>query len=89
MNKGEFVKAIAEKAGLTQKQAEEALKAHIEVVTATLKKGEKIQLVGFGTYDIKNKPAREVFNPLTKKKMKVAASKVPAFKMGKAFKELF
>lgn len=89
MNKTEFIGAIAEKASLTRKQAEGAYDAMLATIEETLKKGEKIQLVGFGSYDIKEKPAREVFNPLTKQKQKIAASKVPAFKMGKAFKLLF
>ena len=89
MNKTEYVKAVAEKAGLTHKQAEAAYEAQLEVVKEALKKGEKVQLVGFGTYELKVKPAREAYNPLTKQKMKLAACKVPAFKMGKAFKEQF
>jgi len=89
MNKTEFLKAIAQKADLTGKQAQAAYEAIVATVEETLKKGEKIQLVGFGTFEIKEKPARECINPATKQKIKVAACKVPAFKMGKAFKELF
>lgn len=89
MNKTEFLKAIAEKAELTGKQAAKVYDAIVATVEEALKKGEKIQLVGFGTFELKAKPARECINPLTKKKIKVAASKCPAFKMGKAFKELF
>lgn len=89
MNKSEFLKAIAEKANLTGKQAQSALDAMIATVEETLKKGEKIQLVGFGTFELKEKPARECINPTTKQKVKVAACKNPAFKMGKAFKALF
>lgn len=89
MNKTEFLKAIAEKADLTGKQAQAAYEAILATVEETLKKGEKIQLVGFGTFEIKEKPARECINPATKQKIKVEACKVPAFKVGKAFKELF
>ena len=89
MNKTEFIGAIAEKAELSKKQAEAAYEAMLETVKEALKAGEKVQLVGFGSYELKEKPAREVFNPLTKQKQKLAACKVPAFKFGKAFKELF
>ena len=89
MNKTEFVKAIAEKANLTQKQAEAAYQAQLEVIAETLKGGDKVALVGFGTYELKSKPAREVYNPLTKQKTKLPASNVPSFKMGKAYKDLF
>ena len=70
-------------------QAEAAYSAVVETVVDALKDGEKIQLVGFGSYELKEKPAREVYNPLTKQKQNIAASKVPSFKFGKAFKELF
>ncbi len=89
MNKTEFLNAIAEKAELTKKQAETAYDAMIETIVETLKAGDKIQLVGFGSFEVKEKPEREVFNPLTKQKQKIAACKVPAFKMGKAFKANF
>lgn len=89
MNKTDFLKAIAQKADLTGKQAQAAYDAIVATVEETLKKGEKIQLVGFGTFELKEKPARECINPATKQKIKVAACKVPTFKMGKAFKELF
>ncbi len=89
MNKTEYVKAVAEKAGLTHKQAEAAYNASLEVIKEALEGGDKVSLVGFGTYELKSKPAREVFNPLTKQKVKLPASKVPSFKMGKAYKDLF
>lgn len=89
MNKTEFLKAIAEKAELSGKQAQNAFNALVSVVEEELKKGEKIQLVGFGTFELKEKPARECINPATGAKVKVPASKNPTFKMGKAFKELF
>lgn len=89
MNKTEYVKAIAERAGLTHKQAEAAYAAQLEIIREELERGEKVALVGFGTYELKNKPAREVYNPLTKEKVKLAASRVPSFKFGKAYKDLF
>lgn len=89
MNKTEFIAEVAAKADLTKKQAEAAYEAMLETVVEALKGGDKVQLVGFGSFELKEKPAREVFNPLTKKKQTLAASKVPAFKIGKAFKALF
>ncbi|HBB44857.1 MAG TPA: HU family DNA-binding protein [Clostridiales bacterium] len=89
MNKTEFIREVAEKADLSKKQAEAAYDAMMETIVESLKGGEKIQLVGFGSFDLKEKPAREVYNPLTGKKQKIAASKVPSFKLGKAFKDLF
>jgi len=89
MNKGEFLKAVAAKAEVTQKQADAFYDAMLDVISAELKKDEKIALIGFGTFEIKKKAAREGINPLTKKKIKIAASKVPAFKFGGAFKDQF
>lgn len=89
MNKTELVREIADKANLSKKQAEAAYDAMLETIVEVLKDGQKLQLVGFGSYELKEKPAREVYNPLTQKKQKIAASKVPSFKFGKAFKELF
>lgn len=89
MNKTEFLKAVAAKAELSGRQAQNAYDAILAVVEETLKKGEKVQLVGFGSFELKNKPAREGINPLTKAKVKIPASKAPSFKVGKAFKELF
>ena len=89
MNKTEFIAEIAAKADLTKKQAETAYDAMLETIVEALKKGDKVQLVGFGSFELKEKPAREVFNPLTKKKQVLPASKVPACKLGKAFKSLF
>ena len=88
MNKTELVSAIATKADLTKKDAEKALAAFIDVVGATLKKGDKIQLVGFGTFETRKRAAREGKNPQTGAKIKIAASTVPAFKAGKALKDL-
>ena len=86
MNKTELVAAIADQAGLSKKDAEKALKAFTDTVTAELRKGEKVQLVGFGTFEVSNRAAREGRNPQTGKAMKIAASKAPKFKAGKALK---
>ena len=87
MNKTELVEAMAKKAGLTKKDAEAAVKAFTEVVTKELKKGGKIQLVGFGTFEVAKRAAREGRNPQTGKTMKIKASKAPKFKAGKALKD--
>ena len=87
MNKAELVAAIAEKTELSKKDSEKALKAFIDVVTDELKKGEKIQLVGFGTFEVSKRAAREGRNPQTGKTMKIAASLAPKFKAGKALKD--
>ena len=89
MNKTQFVEEIATKANLTKKQADAAYSAMMETIVETLKNGEKISLVGFGSFELKHKEARELFNPLTKERVKIDASDVPTFKMGKAFKDLF
>ena len=87
MNKTELVAAIAENAGLTKKDSEKVLKAFVEVVTEELKKGEKVQLVGFGTFEVSERPEREGINPQTKEVITLAASKAPKFKAGKALKD--
>lgn len=87
MNKTELVAAIAEKTQLTKKDSEVALKAFVEVVSEQLKKGEKIQLVGFGTFEVSERAARTGKNPQTGKAIKIPASKAPKFKAGKALKE--
>lgn len=87
MNKTELVAAMAESAELSKKDAEKALKAFVDVVTEELKKGEKVQLVGFGSFEVTQRAAREGINPLTKEPMKIAASKAPKFKAGKALKD--
>ena len=87
MNKTELVAAIAEKSELSKKDSEKALKALIDTVTEELKKGEKIQLVGFGTFEVIERAAREGRNPLTGEKMEIKASKAPKFKPGKALKD--
>ena len=87
MNKTELVAAMAESADLSKKDAEKALKAFIEVVTDELKKDEKVQLVGFGTFEVSKRAAREGRNPQTGKTMSIPASKAPKFKAGKALKD--
>ena len=87
MNKTELVTAMADQAGLTKKDAEAALKAFVDVITEGLKNGEKISLVGFGTFDVAERAAREGINPATGKKIQSAASKAPKFKAGKALKD--
>ena len=88
MNKTELVAAIAEQAELSKKDSEKALKAFIDVVSDELKKGEKIQLVGFGTFEVADRPARMGRNPKTKESMPIPASKAPKFKAGKALKDM-
>lgn len=87
MNKTELVAAMAEQAELSKKDSEKALKAFIDVITEELKKGEKIQLVGFGTFEVAERAAREGRNPLTGETMQIKASKAPKFKAGKALKD--
>ena len=87
MNKTELIAAIADKAGIAKKDADKALGAFIESVTDELKAGGKVQLVGFGTFEVKERAARTGINPQTKQQIKSAASKAPAFKAGKAFKD--
>ncbi len=88
MNKTELVAAIAEKAELSKKDSENALKAFIDVVAEELQKGEKIQLVGFGTFEVAERAAREGRNPLTGDTIQIKASKAPKFKAGKALKDI-
>ena len=88
MNKTELVAAMADKAGLSKKDADKALVAFIDVVgTELTKKGGKVQLVGFGTFEVAERAARTGLNPLTKEKIKIKASKAPKFKAGKALKD--
>ena len=87
MNKTELIAAVAEKAEISKKDAEKALKAFIDVVTDELKAGGKIQLVGFGTFEVSERAAREGRNPQTGKTMKIEACKAPKFKAGKALKD--
>ena len=87
MNKTELIAAVAEQAELTKKDAEKAVKAFTDVIAAELKKGEKVQLVGFGTFEVSERAAREGRNPQTGKSMKIKASKSAKFKAGKALKD--
>jgi DNA-binding protein HU-beta len=88
MNKAELIAAIAAKTGETKKDAEAAVNALVEVVTDALVKGDKVQLVGFGSFEVRKRAARKGRNPQTKEEIKIPASKAPVFKAGKALKDL-
>ncbi len=87
MNKTDLVNAVSEDTGLTKKEAEKAVASVIDTITAALKDGEKVQLVGFGTFEVRNRAAKQGHNPRTGEPMIVPASKLPAFKAGKALKD--
>ncbi len=87
MNKGDLIVAIANQAGFTQKDADDAYKAFVAVVTDALKRGEDVALAGFGTFKVKAKAARKGINPKTKEQIDIPACKVPTFKFGKSFKD--
>ncbi|MDR0288005.1 MAG: HU family DNA-binding protein [Clostridiales bacterium] len=87
MNKNDLVNAVAEKTGLSKKLSTSAIEAVIDSISTTLKKGDKVVLVGFGTFEVRDRAAREGINPLTKKKISIPASKAPAFKAGKSLKD--
>ena len=87
MNKAEVISAIAENTGLSKKDSEAFLKGFIDVVTDALKKEDKVQLVGFGTFEVRKREARKGFNPSTKEEINIPASNSPAFKAGKALKD--
>ena len=87
MNKAELIAAIAAQTGLSKKDSESAVNAFVEVVTGALAKGDKVQIVGFGAFDVKERAERIGRNPQTKKEIKIPASKVPQFKAGKALKD--
>jgi DNA-binding protein HU-beta len=87
VNKAELISSISEKGKLSKKDAEVALKALVESIEETLEKGEKVQLVGFGTFETRDRAERMGRNPKTKEPMQIAASTVPVFKAGKEFKE--
>ena len=87
MNKSELIVALAEKAAISKKDAEKVLNAFVDSVSGSLAKGEKVQLIGFGTFERKDRPARVARNPRTGEEVKIAASKAPAFKAGKALKD--
>ena len=88
MNKAELIAAIAAKTGDTKKAAEASVNAFVEVVTESLVKGDKVQLVGFGSVEVRKRAARKGRNPQTKEELKIPASKAPVFKAGKALKDL-
>lgn len=87
MNKSELVASVAEKSGLTKKDAEKAVNAVFDSITATLVSGEKVQLVGFGTFEVRERKERQGQNPQTKQPIPIPATKVPAFKAGKGLKD--
>lgn len=87
MTKAELISVVAEKANLSKKDAEAAVKAVTEAITEALAEGDKVALVGFGTFSVKERAARTGINPLTKAKIEIAASKAPAFKAGSALKD--
>lgn len=87
MNKTDLINAVADQAELSKKDAGKAVDAFVAAVTDTLKKGEKVQLVGFGTFEVRERAAREGRNPQTGETIQIKAAKVPAFKAGKALKD--
>ena len=89
MNKGEFIKSIAAKAGFTQKDAQVAFDAFVDSIVDAFKAGEKIQIAGFGNFELKEKAGRTGINPKTKETVKIPACKTPVFKFGKSFKDIF
>ena len=89
MNKVTLIEKIADKSGLTKKQAESALKAFIDSVTEALKDGDKVQLMGFGTFEVKERAARTGRNPSTGETIEIPASKTPTFKAGKGLRDEF
>ena len=88
MNKTELIAAIAEKTELSKKDAEKALSAMVEAITEELKEGNKVQLIGFGSFEVKIRAARTAFNPQTKKPIELPETKYPVFKAGKALKDI-
>lgn len=88
MTKAELINAVAQKTGLSKKDSEKAVVAVIDSISETLATGEKVALVGFGTFEVKERAAREGINPRTKEKIEIPASKLPSFKAGKGLKEI-
>ena len=88
MNKSDLIAAVAAKTGSTKKDAEATINSFVEVITEALEKGEKVQLVGFGSFEVRKRAARKGRNPQTKEEIKIPASKAPVFKAGKALKDL-
>lgn len=87
MNKTELIAAVAEKSGISKKDAEKAVSAALTTITEALQAGDKVQLVGFGVFEVRERPAHKSHNPMTGAEIEIAASKAPAFKAGKALKE--
>ena len=87
MTKSELIASVSEKAGMTKKDAEKAITAVIDSITEALSKGDKVQLVGFGTFEVRDRAERTGINPQTQQKIKIAATKTPAFKAGTTLKE--
>ena len=87
MNKNELISAVAEKAGLSKKDSEKALNAALDAITAAVANGEKVQLIGFGTFELRERAEKQARNPRTGETMTVPACKAPAFKAGQAFKD--
>jgi DNA-binding protein HU-beta len=87
MNKADLIQAVVEKTGLTKKDSTKALEAVIDVIIESLSKGDKVQLVGFGTFEVRDRKARKGRNPATGETIKIEASKAPAFKAGKVLKD--
>ena len=88
MNKADLIAAIAAKTGETKKSAEASVNAFVDVITESLVKGDKVQLVGFGSFEVRKRAARKGRNPQTKEEIKIPASKAPVFKAGKALKDM-
>lgn len=88
MNKSELINAVAEKAALSKKDSEAAVSAVLDVISAALAEGDEVRLVGFGTFEVKKREARIGRNPKTKEEIQIPATKVPAFKPGKALKDI-
>ncbi len=87
MNKAELIAEVAEKTGLSKKDSERAVNATLQTISETIETGEKVQLVGFGVFDVKTREARVGRNPKTKEEIQIPASRVPVFKAGKALKD--
>lgn len=88
MNKGELIKAVSSKSDLNQRETAEVIDNVMDLIEETLAEGKKVQLVGFGTFEVRERSARKGRNPQTGKEIEIPASKVPAFKAGKAFKDV-
>lgn len=87
MNKAELISAVAERAGLSKKDTEKCVNAMTDAVTAALAAGDKVQIMGFGTFEVKQRAARKGHNPMTKQEIDIPASKAPVFKAGKQLKD--